>query len=202
MGIIWSSGLLLFLFADWLHIPYYVGPVSTWVVWLILFSLPVPLLYWRSRWWLFKEIVSGCGLWVCMVSGLLLEQLLKFIKNPILIGISSNFLHNISTCICIRKIIKLENSLLVIFAKIWPMTLYYSTGTLTRFLRKLKIRKKSNFDQNQLKLSIQHKYLYMYEKKIIKMENSLLVFFDENWPKSLYYSTGNLAQFLSNFKNL
>ena len=32
-----------------------------------------------------------------------LEQLKKFVKNPILIGISSNFLHNISTCICIRK---------------------------------------------------------------------------------------------------
>ena len=28
---------------------------------------------------------------------------LKIQKNPILIGISSNFLHNISTCICIRK---------------------------------------------------------------------------------------------------
>ena len=25
------------------------------------------------------------------------------LKNPILIGISSKFLHNISTCICIRK---------------------------------------------------------------------------------------------------
>ena len=33
----------------------------------------------------------------------ILEQLKKFVKNPILIGISSNFLHNISTCICIRK---------------------------------------------------------------------------------------------------
>ena len=32
-----------------------------------------------------------------------LEQLKKFVKNPILIRISSNFLHNISTCICIRK---------------------------------------------------------------------------------------------------
>ena len=30
-------------------------------------------------------------------------KLKKFIKNPILIGISSNFLHNTSTCICIRK---------------------------------------------------------------------------------------------------
>ena len=31
------------------------------------------------------------------------EQIKKFIKNPILIRISSKFLHNISTCICIRK---------------------------------------------------------------------------------------------------
>ena len=27
----------------------------------------------------------------------------NFVKNQILIGMSSNFLHNISTCICIRK---------------------------------------------------------------------------------------------------
>ena len=27
-----------------------------------------------------------------------------------------------------------------------------------------KIRKKSNFDRNQLKLSTQHKYMYMYQK--------------------------------------
>ena len=33
------------------------------------------------------------------------------------------------------------------------------------------------------------------------MENSLLVIFDEIWPKTLYYSTGALARFLSNFKN-
>ena len=31
------------------------------------------------------------------------SNLKKFVKNPILIRISSNFLHNISTCICIRK---------------------------------------------------------------------------------------------------
>ena len=52
------------------------------------------------------------------------------LKNPILIRISSNFLNNISTCICIRKIIKMENSLLVNFDEIWSETLYYSTGTL------------------------------------------------------------------------
>ena len=33
------------------------------------------------------------------------------------------------------------------------------------------------------------------------MEKSLLVIFGEIWPKSLYYSTGTLAQFWSNFKN-
>ena len=30
----------------------------------------------------------------------------------------------------------------------------------------LKIRKKSNFDLNELKLSEQHKYMYMYQKKL------------------------------------
>ena len=38
-------------------------------------------------------------------------------------------------------------------------------------------------------------------ENVIKMENSLLVIFGEIWPKSLYYSTWSLAQFLSNFKN-
>ena len=62
-----------------------------------------------------------------------------------------------------------------------------------------KIRKISNFDRNQLKLSTQHKYMFMYQ--IIKMENSLLVIFDEIWPETMYYSTGTLTQFWSNFKN-
>ena len=35
----------------------------------------------------------------------------------------------------------------------------------------------------------------------MKLENSHLFIFDEIWPKSLYYSTGCLARFLSNFKN-
>ena len=61
------------------------------------------------------------------------------------------------------------------------------------FLAILKIHKKSNFDWNQLKLSKQHKYMYMHQKKIIKMENSLLVNFDESWPETMYYSTGTLA---------
>ena len=32
------------------------------------------------------------------------------------------------------------------------------------------------------------------------MVNSLLVIFDEIWPKTLYYSTVSLARFWSNFK--
>ena len=32
------------------------------------------------------------------------------------------------------------------------------------------------------------------------MENSPLAIFDEIWPKTMYYSTGSLARFWSNFK--
>ena len=47
---------------------------------------------------------------------------------------------------------------------------------------------------------------YMYNvyasENLIKMENSLLVNFDEIWPETMYYSTGTLARFWSNFENL
>ena len=33
------------------------------------------------------------------------------------------------------------------------------------------------------------------------MENSLLAIFGEIWPMTMYYSTGTLARFWSNFKN-
>ena len=52
----------------------------------------------------------------------------------------------------------MENSHLFIFGETWPKTLYYSTG--------LKNRKKFNFDRNQLKLSMQHQYMYMFQEKI------------------------------------
>ena len=75
-------------------------------------------------------------------------------------------------------------------------------GLLPDFGATLKIRKKSNFDQNQLKLFTQHKYMYVcVSEKIIKKKNSLLFNFDEIWPKTLYYSTGTFARFWSNFKN-
>ena len=62
----------------------------------------------------------------------------------------------------------MANSLLLIFDEIWSETMYmyYSTGTLSDFGATSKIRKKSNFDWNQLKLSTQHKYMYMYQKQL------------------------------------
>ena len=57
----------------------------------------------------------------------------------------------------------MENSLLVIFGEIWPMSLYYSTGYLARFWSNFKkFVKKSNFDRNQFKVEKQHKDMYMY----------------------------------------
>ena len=67
----------------------------------------------------------------------------------------------------------MENFQLFIFGKIWPGTMYYSTwsraklqGLLPDFGATLKNRKKSKCDRNQLKLSTQHKYMYMYQEKI------------------------------------
>ena len=57
----------------------------------------------------------------------------------------------------------MENSHLAIFDEIWPMTLYYIVqGLWPYFGTTLKIYIKSNFDRNQLKLSTQHKIMYMY----------------------------------------
>ena len=73
-------------------------------------------------------------------------------------------------------------------------------GLWPNFGATLKIRKNFNFDWNQLKLSKQHKNMYMYQKKFIEMENFILAIFDEIWPETLYYSKRTLAQFLSNYK--
>ena len=58
----------------------------------------------------------------------------------------------------------MKNSLLAIFAKIHCTTLYIQ-GDLSNFGATLKIRKKSKFDHNQLKFSMQHKNIYVYQKK-------------------------------------
>ena len=44
-----------------------------------------------------------------------------------------------------ENVSKMKNSLLAIFAKIWPITLYYSTGTLAQFLSTFKNSKKIQF---------------------------------------------------------
>ena len=94
----------------------------------------------------------------------------------------------------------MENSLLANFDEIWSKSLYYSTGSLARFLSNFK-----KFVKNPNLIEICSNFLHNIRtciciKKIIEMENSLLANFDEIWSKSLYYSTGSLARFLSNFK--
>ena len=61
----------------------------------------------------------------------------------------------------------MENSLLFIFGKIGQnhCTIIVQ-GLLSDFGATLKIHKKSKFDRNQLKLSTQLKYMYMYQEKI------------------------------------
>ena len=65
-----------------------------------------------------------------------------------------------------KKIIKMENSLLVIFPKFGQRPCTIVQGLWPDFLATLKINKKSKLDQNQLKLSRQHKYMYMHQKKL------------------------------------
>ena len=73
-----------------------------------------------------------------MVFGPIFEQLQKFVKNLNLIGISLNLKHNIRKCICIRKNYKNGEFPAAIFEEIGPKTLYYSTGSLARFLSNFK----------------------------------------------------------------
>ena len=60
----------------------------------------------------------------------------------------------------------MENSLLAILMKFGPRPCTIVQGLLPNFGVTLKIHEKSNFDQNQLKLSTQHKNMYMYQKKL------------------------------------
>ena len=65
----------------------------------------------------------------------------------------------------LEKIIKMENSLVPIFDEIWSKTKgYIALGHWPDYLATLKIWDKSKLDGNQLKLSTQHKYTYMYKK--------------------------------------
>ena len=57
----------------------------------------------------------------------------------------------------------MENSLLAIFDEI-PCTIAH--GLWPDFLATFKNHKNSNFDWNQLKISTQHKGLYMHQNKL------------------------------------
>ena len=71
---------------------------------------------------------------------------------------SSNFLRNISTCICIKK--KYKNGEFSTF-DFWRKLVL-----LPEFGVTLKNCKKSKLNRNELKLSTQHKYMYMHKEKI------------------------------------
>ena len=61
----------------------------------------------------------------------------------------------------------MENSLLVIFDEIWPRPCTIIVqGLSPGFGATLKLRRKSNFDQNQFKIEKQHKDMYMYQEKL------------------------------------
>ena len=60
----------------------------------------------------------------------------------------------------------MENSLLLIFDKFGQRPCTIVQGVWPNFGVTLKICKKSDFDQNQLKLSTQYKYMYMHQKKL------------------------------------
>ena len=71
----------------------------------------------------------------------------------------------------------MENPLLVILVKFGqrPCTIIVQ-GLWPNFGATLKIHKKSNFDRNQLKLSTQHKNMYMYQKNYKNGESSSFQF--------------------------
>ena len=60
----------------------------------------------------------------------------------------------------------MENSLLFILAKFDQNPCTIVQGLLPDFGATLKIRKKSKFDWNQLKLSTQLKNMYMHQEKL------------------------------------
>ena len=91
----------------------------------------------------------------------------------------------------------MKNSLLFIFDEIWPETMYYSTGTLARFWSNFK-----NSQKNPILIRISSNILHNISTCIcIRKCNKNEEFFPSHfWQNTLYYSTGTLALFLSNFK--
>ena len=65
-----------------------------------------------------------------------------------------------------EKLLKWRILTLPFFMKFGRRPCTIVQGLWPDFGATLKIRAKSNFDRNQLKLSTQHKYMYMYQKKL------------------------------------
>ena len=65
-----------------------------------------------------------------------------------------------------KKLLKWRILSFSFLTKFGPRPCTIVQGLWPDFGPTLKIRKKSNFVQNQLKLSTQHKYMYMYQKKL------------------------------------
>ena len=84
-----------------------------------------------------------------------------------------------------KKLLKWRIFSLPFLMKFGPRPCTIVQGLWPNFGTTLKIRKNFNFDRNQLKLAKQHKNMYMYQKKIIKMENFLLAICDGIWPETL-----------------
>ena len=81
-----------------------------------------------------------------------------------MVGISSKFLHIISTCICIRKNYKNGEFFTFHFWRNLAKDPVLVQGFWSDFGATLKIHKKSKIGWNQLKVSTYHKYMYMYQE--------------------------------------
>ena len=92
----------------------------------------------------------------------------------------------------------METWLLFIFDEIWPNSLYYIVQPVFEQLKK--------FIKNPTLIGISSKFLHSIRtcthiRKNYKNGELAPFILDEIWPNSLYYSTGSLVLFLSNFKN-
>ena len=82
-----------------------------------------------------------------------------------------------------KKLLKWRILFLSILMKSGPRPCTIVHGFWPNFGATLKIHKKSNFDRNQLKLSTQHKYMYMHQKKLLKWRILSLSFLMKSGPR-------------------
>ena len=99
-----------------------------------------------------------------------------------------------------EKLLKWRILLISFLAKFGQKPCTIVKGLLPDFGANLKIRKKSNFDRNQLKLSTQHKYMYMYQEKLLKWRILLISFLAKFGQKPCTIVKGLLPDFGANLK--